>query len=367
VIRRRGALRISDTKRVMPTRRPPEGIIVLNVNRQVERCRPKGRITRGWFVLGLAAAVTIGAATPALADELDVAGPDQAPTTETPEQQRAREHAEETLRTTIGKAKLLLFREGPCRDHFGTSTTAYAGQDALAVLGNLQIDGKIVNSFDTPGPTAENGPAPAEFDPNTGTITVYKDFFDTSANSQVETGRNQFVPPLSTEDFQVLVLLHELDHVFGKRHENTGDSPRKFNDALAQACLNSSLPPDPPSPPGGGFAVGDGANSPSYTVPQYVFVDPLPDGEGDVTIGEITDCGVEPGEPEPLPDDVDPDDPCAIDPLGCAYDGWGGGLYDGGPYDGGVYGGGFDDYGQYDDGSYYDGPYADYDLSEYAY
>jgi hypothetical protein len=236
------------------------------------------------------------------------------------------------------------------------------------VLGNLQIDGKIVNSFDTPGPTAENGPAPAEFDPNTGTITVYKDFFDTSANSQVETGRNLFVPPLSTEDFQVLILLHELDHVFGKRHENTGDSPRKFNDALAQACLNSSLPPDPPSPPGSGFAVGDGAiDSPSYTVPEYVFVDPLPDGEGDVTIGEITDWDVEPGEPEPLPDDVDPDDPCAIDPLGCAYDGWGGGLYDGGPYDGGVYGGGFDDYGQYDDGSYFDGPYADYDLSEYAY
>jgi hypothetical protein len=101
-------------------------------------------------------------------------------------------------------------------------------------------------------------------------------------------------------------------------------------------------------------------------VPEYVFVDPLPDGEGDVTIGEITDWDVEPGEPEPLPDDVDLDDPCAIDPLGCAYDGWGGGLYDGGPYDGGVYGGGFDDYGQYDDGSYFDGPYADYDLSEYA-
>jgi hypothetical protein len=82
-----------------------------------------------------------------------------------------------------------------------------------------------------------------------------------------------------------LILLHELDHVFGKQHQNTGDDPRKFN--------------------------------------EYVFVDPLPDGEGDVSIGEITDWG------------VDPD-------------------------------GGIDDYGQYDDGSH-DGPYADYDFSEYAY
>jgi hypothetical protein len=61
------------------------------------------------------------------------------------------------------------------------------------------------------------------------------------------------------------------------KHQNTGDDPRKLNDALAQACPNSSLPPDSPSPPGGGFAVGDGAiDGPSYTVPQYVFVDPLP-------------------------------------------------------------------------------------------
>jgi hypothetical protein len=127
--------------------------------------------------------------------------------------------------------------------------------DAAAVLGNLQIDGKIVSAFDTPGPEAGNGPVPAEFDPNTETITVYKDFFDTSANSQIERGRVLFVPPLSTEQFQVLILLHELDHVFGKQHQNTGDDPRKFNDALAQACLNSSLPPDSPSPPGGGFAV----------------------------------------------------------------------------------------------------------------
>jgi hypothetical protein len=196
-------------------------------------------------------------------------------------------------------------------------------------------------------------------DPNTGTITVYKDFFDTSANSQIERGRVLFVPPLSTEQFQVLILLHELDHVFGKQHQNTGDDPRKFNDALAQACLNSSLPPDSPSPPGGGFAVGDGAiDGPSYTVSEYVFVDPPPDGEGDVSIGEITDWDVDPGAPEPLPDKIDPDDPCALDPLACggAYDGWGGG-----PYDGGI-----DDYGQYDD-SYYDGPYADSDVSEYAY
>jgi hypothetical protein len=76
---------------------------------------------------------------------------------------------------------------------------------------------------------------------------------------------------------------------------DTGDDPRKFNDALAQACLNSSLPPDSPSPPGGGFAVGDGAiDGPSYTVPEYVFVDPLPEGESDVSIGEITDWGVDP-------------------------------------------------------------------------
>src|SRR4030095_9675446 len=40
-----------------------------------------------------------------------------------------------------------------------------------------------------PGPEAENGPVPAEFDPNTGTITVYKDLFETSANSQIERGR----------------------------------------------------------------------------------------------------------------------------------------------------------------------------------
>ena len=62
----------------------------------------------------------------------------------------------------------------------------------------------------------------------------------------------------------------------------------------------------------------------------------------------------EPDEPEPLPDDIDPDDPCALDPLAC------GGAYDG------FYGGGVDDYDQYDDG-YYDGPYADYDFSESAY
>jgi len=76
-----------------------------------------------------------------------------------------------------------------------------------------------------------------------------------------------------------------------------------------------------------------------------------------------TDRDVDPDGPEPLPDDIDPDDPCALDPHACggAYDGWGGG-----PYDGGFYGGGVDDYDQYDDG-YYDGPYADYDFSEYAY
>jgi hypothetical protein len=76
-----------------------------------------------------------------------------------------------------------------------------------------------------------------------------------------------------------------------------------------------------------------------------------------------TDWDVDPDGPEPLPDDIDPDDPCALDPHACrgAYDGWGGG-----PYDGGFYGGGVDDYDQYDDG-YYDGPYADYDFSESAY
>jgi hypothetical protein len=267
---------MSHTTRVRTTKHPPGRTIVLNVDRHGGP-RPVGcRITRGLFAVGIVGALTLGTASPAFADALDAADPAPGQTTETPEQQRAREDAAETVRSTIGKAKLLLFREGPCRDHYGTSTTAYPGVDAAAVLGNLQFDGKIVNAFDTPGPEAENGPAPAEFAPNTGTITLYKDFFDTSA-SQVERGRVLFVPPLSTEQFQVLILLHELDHVFGKQHQNTGDDPRKLNDALAQACPNSSLPPDSPSPPGGGFAVGDGAiDGPSYTVPQYVFVDPLP-------------------------------------------------------------------------------------------
>src|SRR5262245_14954356 len=169
----------------------------MNLDRHGRPRRLGGRITRSLFALGIAGAVTLGAASPAFADELDAADPGPVQTNETPEQQRAREDAAETLRSTIGQAKLLLSREGPCREHFGTSTTAYAGVDALAVLGNLQIDGKIVNSFDAPGPEAENGPAPAAFDPNTGTITVYRDFFDTSANSQIERGRVLFVPPLS--------------------------------------------------------------------------------------------------------------------------------------------------------------------------
>jgi hypothetical protein len=261
----------------------------------------------------------VGAASSALADDSEV--PDdatQVQTTETPDQQRAREQAEDDLRMAIGRAKLRLHPDGPCRTFFGASTTTYPGQDAFAVLTNLRIDGKVVNALDRPGPMAENGPAPAPFDPNTGTIIVYTEFFDTSAENQIERDRKPFDPPPSPEDFQVLILLDELAHVFGRDHESTGDSPRKFNDELAMACFNSSLPPAPQSPPGaGGFDFGDGAiDSPSYTVPEIIFVDPLPDGEGDVTIGEITDWDIDPDAPEPLPDDVSPDDPCALEPPG---------------------------------------------------
>ena len=190
------------------------------------------------------------------------------------------------------------------------------------MLGNLQIDGKIVNSFDTPGPTAENGPAPAEFDPNTGTITVYKDFFDTSANSQVEPGRNLFVPPLSTEDFQVLILLHELDHVFGKRHENTGDSPRGSTTRWPRRASTRRSRRTRRHRPVVACGRRRRHRRPSYTVPEYVFVDPLPDGEGDVTIGEITDWDVASASPNRSTTSTWM---TAIDPLGCAYDGWGGG------------------------------------------
>jgi hypothetical protein len=256
--------------------------------------------------------------------------PVQSQTTESPEQKRAREEATQELRQAIGRAKNLVHPDSPCRDYFGTSTQAYAGQQAVAVLQNIEADENFVNKYDTPGPTTKTGPALAKYSLSTGEITFYKDFFDKSANGTLERDGKSFVPPLTPEQVQTLTVLHELAHAFGKDHNDTtdADAPRKFDDALAKACFNSSLPPPPPPPPGNGGVVNNDATigSPSYypPVPQYVFVEPLPEGYTDVRVVIPDDPEIIPDDPDPLPDDYDPDDPCDLDPYGCG----GGGGYD---------------------------------------
>jgi hypothetical protein len=249
--------------------------------------------------------------------------PVQTQPVETPEQQRAREDTETELRAAFGKAKVRATPTVAAPSSAPLSTPSQA-LDALAVLSNIEA------TYDLETETDDF----AEIDPGTGNITFFKDFFDTGENSPLEQDRKLFSPPLSAEEWPAMVVLHEILHLFGKDHDDSDESVRQYEDALAKECFNSSKPkpPDPPPPPPGlgGGDFNDGAiGAPLYTVPEYVFVDPLPEGYGDVRVVVPDNPEIVPDEPQPIPDDFDPDDPCALDPIGCG-DGYDSRMYD--PY-----------------------------------
>ena len=105
----------------------------------------------------------------------------------------------------------------------------------------------------------------ADIDLETGTITFYKNFFDTSENSPLEQDRKRFDPPLSAEQWQAMVVLHEILHLFGKDHDDSDESVRQYEDPLAKECFNSSKPkpPDPPPAPGRPRSAVASATAPS--------------------------------------------------------------------------------------------------------